>query len=64
MARSLVEQAAEAADAAAKEAAMWKERVQQQTNKVSEMQQKVWQETCRGECRHAGLVNRGLAVDI
>lgn len=40
-ARSVVEQAAEAADTASKEAAVWKERLQQLTNKASQMEQKV-----------------------
>jgi predicted nucleic acid-binding Zn-ribbon protein len=40
VARSVV-QAAEAADSAAKEAAAWRERTQQQTNKLSQLEQKV-----------------------
>ncbi|GFH31674.1 uncharacterized protein HaLaN_30759 [Haematococcus lacustris] len=41
IARSVVEQAAEAAEAANKEAAMWKERHQAQTNKMAQLEQKV-----------------------
>eukprot|EP00877_Chromochloris_zofingiensis_P009251 jgi/Chrzof1/457/Cz01g16160.t1 len=41
-ARSVVEQAAEAADTASKEAAVWKERLQQLTNKASQMEQKAF----------------------
>lgn len=41
IARGLVEQAAEAAAAAQKEASQWKERSVQQTNKVSQLEQKV-----------------------
>jgi hypothetical protein len=40
-ARSAVEQAADAADAAAKEAAVWRERAQQQTNRMAQLEQKV-----------------------
>ncbi|KAJ9510749.1 hypothetical protein QJQ45_027617 [Haematococcus lacustris] len=42
IARSVVEQAAEAAEAANKEAAMWKERHQAQTNKMAQLEQKVF----------------------
>jgi len=42
MARGLVEAAAEQADAARQDAAMWKERMQQQTNKMSQMEQRVF----------------------
>jgi len=41
VARSLVAEAAEAAEAATREAAVWKERVQQQTNKIAQADQKV-----------------------
>ena len=41
VARGLVEAAAEAADAASREAAAWKERAQQQTNKIAQTEQKV-----------------------
>lgn len=53
IARSMVEQAAEAAEAAAKEASMWKERHQQQTNKVAQVEQKVRvfvDGGCKGGC--------------
>jgi hypothetical protein len=43
IARSMVEQAAEAAEAAAKEATMWRERAQAQTNKMAQLEQKVHQ---------------------
>lgn len=36
-----VAQAADAADAAARETAVWRERAQQQTNKMAQMEQKV-----------------------
>lgn len=39
---------------------MWKERVQQQTNKVSEMQQKVWRKReCVGEACSETLFRTG-----
>ena len=41
VARVLVEQAAEAADASSREAASWKEKTQQQTNKIAQAEQKV-----------------------
>lgn len=37
----MVEQAAEAVEAAQKETAQWKERLQQQTNKMAQLEQKV-----------------------
>ncbi|KAG1656112.1 hypothetical protein FOA52_010294 [Chlamydomonas sp. UWO 241] len=42
VARQLVEAAAEQADAAAREAAMWRERAQQQTNKMAQTEQRVF----------------------
>ncbi|GFR41182.1 hypothetical protein Agub_g1851 [Astrephomene gubernaculifera] len=42
IARSMVEQAAEAAEAAQREAAQWKEKLAQTTNKISQMEQKVF----------------------
>ena len=60
-ARSAVEQAAEAADSAAKEAAVWRERAQQQTNKMSQLEQKVsgcLVTTARG-VRGAGRTGQG-----
>lgn len=41
IARSMVEEAAEQVEAASKEASMWKERHQQQTNKMSQVEQRV-----------------------
>jgi hypothetical protein len=41
IARSVVERAAEAAEAAARDAAAWKERCQAQTNKIAQLEQKV-----------------------
>lgn len=41
VARGLVAEAAEAAEAASREAAMWKERAQLQTNKIAQTEQKV-----------------------
>jgi len=42
VARSAVEQAADAADAAEREAALWRERAQQQTNKMAQLEQRVF----------------------
>ncbi|KAG2450056.1 hypothetical protein HYH02_000160 [Chlamydomonas schloesseri] len=42
IARSMVEQAAEAAEAAQKEAAMWKDKLSQTTNRIAQMEQKVF----------------------
>eukprot|EP00197_Chlamydomonas_leiostraca_P004101 CAMPEP_0202872114 /NCGR_PEP_ID=MMETSP1391-20130828/20448_1 /ASSEMBLY_ACC=CAM_ASM_000867 /TAXON_ID=1034604 /ORGANISM="Chlamydomonas leiostraca, Strain SAG 11-49" /LENGTH=361 /DNA_ID=CAMNT_0049553077 /DNA_START=33 /DNA_END=1114 /DNA_ORIENTATION=- len=42
IARSMVEEAAEAAEAAQKEAAMWKERHQAQTNKMAQLEQRAF----------------------
>lgn len=41
IARSMVEQAAEAVEAAQREAATWKERLQQTTNKIAQIEQRV-----------------------
>ncbi|PNH09501.1 Coiled-coil domain-containing protein 13 [Tetrabaena socialis] len=51
IARSMVEQAAEAAEAAQKEAAQWKERLSQTTNKIAQLEQKVVQQLGRHAAR-------------
>jgi hypothetical protein len=40
-ARAFVEKAVEAAEAASRDASLWKEKHQQQTNKMSQLEQKV-----------------------
>lgn len=40
-ARAFVEKAVEAAEAAARDATLWKEKHQQQTNKMAQLEQKV-----------------------
>lgn len=58
-ARSAVEAAAEAAEAAVREAALWRERVQQQTNKLSQLEQKLFVVE-----RENGKLARALAREV
>ena len=51
VARGLVAEAAEAAEVASREAAMWKERAQLQTNKIAQTEQKVRSRVFSAECR-------------
>ncbi len=58
IARTMVERAAEAAEAASREASTWRERCQQQTNKLSQLEQRV-----RIVCVFMGTASRVATPD-